>query len=288
MRMETRLLDACAVLLGPQVKAHGPSYLDHLDVAVVRRAYRVLAVACHPDAARRSGVRHGANDGKRFIEASHAYELLMKYLLSRSPTPTPRPRPARPRPSPAPTRGQSSERRSAQDKRSGERRGEWEGKSTAGEKRGAGEKNGAGTAGAGARTTELFYRGQIPRRKLRLAEFLYYSGRVSWQSLINAIVWQRLEEPKFGELARELREISSQDLAKILLSKLRNEQTGQTALRLRLLSPRDVQRILILQRARHRPIGRYFVEKGGLSTEELNTIIRELYRHNARSARPPA
>ena len=101
----------------------------------------------------------------------------------------------------------------------------------------------------------MFYRGPVPRRRLRLAEFLYYSGRDSWQTLINAIVWQKMEKPKFGELARDLREISSQDLAKILVSKLLNEQTGQTALRLRLLTAREVQRILILSARAIVPLG---------------------------------
>jgi hypothetical protein len=314
MKMETRLLDACAVLLGPQVKVRDPAYLDHLDVAVVRRAYRVLAVASHPDAARRAGSRQGSADGKRFIEASHAYELLMKYLLNRTSS-SPSPRAARPRP--ASSRGSASEKRTGQDKRAtgekrgGERRGAGEAragqtrrpgsekrssseKRSAGEKKATGEKKStggkkaAGAAGASPRATELFFHGQVPRRRLRLAEFLYYSGRVSWQSLINAIVWQRMVKPKFGELARELREISSQDLAKILVSKLRGEQTGETALRLRLLTAREVQRILILQRARHRPIGRYFVEKGGLSADELNLIIREMHRHNVLYGRQQA
>jgi hypothetical protein len=304
--MEARLLDACAVLLGPHVKLHGSSYLDGLEVGAVRRAYRVLAVASHPDAARRTGARPGAADGRRFIEASHAYELLMKYLLNKPPAA-------------ASPRARGTERKSGQEKRAaGEKKAAADKKATAekkaaGEKRATGEKRAAGEkkAGSGARhasagekrataekkaggekraagtgrTAELFYRGQIPRRRLRLAEYLYYSGRVSWQSLINAIVWQRMAKPKFGELARELREISGQDLARILASKLRDEPTGEAALRLRLLTPREVQRILILQRARHRPIGRYFVEKGGMAASDLSLIIREMHKHNARYGR---
>jgi hypothetical protein len=232
----------------------------------------------------------------------------MKYLLDRPSLLAPGPRAARSRPSTASPRGPASEKRGAHDKHSGERGGEgWtkstQGKNSANDKRTTSEKKASGekkagaerkagaekksasATGTGSRNAELFYRGQVPRRRLRLAEFLYYSGRISWQTLINAIVWQKMAKPKFGELARDLREISSQELAKILASKLRNEQTGQTALRLRLLTAREVQRILILQRARHRPIGRYFVEKSGLSADQLNLILRELYRHNARYGR---
>jgi curved DNA-binding protein CbpA len=31
----------------------------------------------------------------------------------------------------------------------------------------------------------------IPKRRLRLGEYLYYSGKISWQELISAITWQR-------------------------------------------------------------------------------------------------
>ena len=36
------------------------------------------------------------------------------------------------------------------------------------------------------------YRGRtLPRRKLRLGEYLFYSGKIDWQELIAAITWQR-------------------------------------------------------------------------------------------------
>jgi hypothetical protein len=154
-----------------------------------------------------------------------------------------------------------------------------------------GEKGSKGpkTSGAGstARTGSgpLHYHGALPRRRLRLAEFLYYSGRVSWQSLISAIVWQRAARPKFGELAKELRALTRQEITKILGAKRRHEQTGDTARRLRLLTAEEVAQILRLQRARHKPIGRYFVEKERMPRVELTQILRELFRHNARYGR---
>ncbi len=260
--MDAKLIDACALLLGPQVRRRGLSYFQSLDVAVVRRAYRVMAVANHPDAVRRTGTKQGQADGKRFIEASRAYELLMGYLLNRkNGAASTAARAARTRPESSNTK-------------------------TAGERRGAGEKRTAGDKRSTRATAPLFYRGPLPRRRLRLAEFLYYTGRVSWQSLISAIVWQRASQPRFGELARELQGISSQDLACILGSRLQHEQTGQTAQRLRLLTAPQVERILRMQRARRRLIGRYFVEKESISTAALSTIMREMHRHNARYGRP--
>lgn len=36
----------------------------------------------------------------------------------------------------------------------------------------------------------------IPQRKLKLGEYLFYSGRISWQDLISAITWQRSNSRK--------------------------------------------------------------------------------------------
>ena len=32
---------------------------------------------------------------------------------------------------------------------------------------------------------------RLPRRKLKLGEYLYYSGKISWEELIAALTWQR-------------------------------------------------------------------------------------------------
>jgi len=261
--MNRYLIDAYATLLGASPRRGAQIPLHQLDISVIRRAYRRLAVMTHPDAAARAGAKPGSVDGKRFIEASRAYELLMGYLLAQGAAMRAAPataHAARPRPAPPAAR-------------------------PAGEKttKGPGRANKGSTSRT--ESSPLHYHGALPRRRLRLAEFLYYSGRVSWQSLISAIVWQRSARPKFGELAKELRAITRQDLTKILGSKRRHEQTGETALRLRLLTTEEVAKILRLQRARHKPIGRYFVEKERMPRTELTTILRELFRHNARYGR---
>ena len=295
--MDRKVIEACVLLLGPHTRNGAQRLLQQLDTGAVRRAYRVIALASHPDAARRRG-RHASDDGRRFIEAANAYETLMSYLLSRDTEAAPsgghaprsRPAPASPwagasggarstgraRPAGSPRPGSTSAAGASARGGAAPR-----GKAGAAKDKGGTASGGAARPGA---ARQLFYRGPLPRKRLRLAEFLYYSGRVSWQSLIKAIVWQRSLKPKFGELARELRAVSSQDLARILASKLRNEQTGQAAQRLRLLTAEEVERVLRLQRARHRPIGRYFVENERMPTETLSRVLRELYRHNARWA----
>ena len=150
------------------------------------------------------------------------------------------PRPPRRAPrGPVPRRRTRVRRAAARATKEGRGRA-WTGERASGEKRGAGrsrppgerhgpadrraspDKRGAGEkrSTADKRTTrgrtlgpdrgqryELLssIQGPLPRRRLRLAEFLYYTGRVSWQSLIGAIVWQRSTRPHFGELAGDCR-----------------------------------------------------------------------------------
>jgi len=267
--MDSKLLDACAVLLGPQARRAGQALLAQLTVAMVRSAFRRLALQTHPD------MSGSARTGSRFIEASRAYELLMAFLLARS-------------------------RRTAENRTASTRPASPEASSSSGPSAtpGAGAADGRGPAGRSAgdraagerphRTREIFYGGPLPRRRLRLAEFLYYSGRISWQTLIAALVWQRASRPRFLELARQLRVVQGMDIIRVLRARTTDERTGETAYRLRLLSVEDVARILRIQRARQRPIGRYFVEHTPMTSEEVTEFLRELFRHNARCGLPAA
>lgn len=257
--MDSKLLDACVVLLGPQARRAGQALLAQLTVAMVKSAFRRLALRTHPDA---SG---SPQSSARFIEAAHAYEVLMAFLVSR-PRPGATAAASQPGPQPGPKAGPKA----------GPRPGaQWT------------PPGGARAEGRSARTGErrqrdLFYHGPLPRRRLRLAEFLYYSGRISWQTLIAALVWQRSSRPKFLEIARQLRIVELQDMSRVLRSRAVHEHTGETASRLQIITTDDVGRILRIQRARQRPIGRYFVENTPVTQTDLEEALREMHRHNAR------
>jgi hypothetical protein len=297
--MSARILNAGIILFGAPARTGGMAFLATLEPSAVRRAYRAIAVTSHPDASRRG--RRDTADGRLFIEASKAYETLMAWVLGGRPVPTVRPRGAektrteRPRQERTRPENERQERARTEKPRADKPRTEKpRAEKSRAEKPRAGASGGRAAGSSSRRTgaaaqSPLFYHGAVPRRRLRLAEYLYYTGRVSWQSMIKAIVWQRSVQPRFGEIARELSRISSADLWKILGSKLRHEQTGEAAQRLRILTAADVERVLRLQRLRHRKIGSYFVEEERMSGETLTGLLRELHRHNARfgsSSRP--
>jgi curved DNA-binding protein CbpA len=301
--MSKTLLDACEVLLGPQAKKDAQALLHRLNATVIKRAFRRLALLTHPDVAPDSAVAPGPGGASRFIEAFWAYEQLLEFLKTRrgaTGQATARQRSRRSAGSPTgrhPSReGRHSPRSRAQAtprQRSGSQvRTAYRAHGSAGKggisnrgRKGAAWFNAQSawqTRDNGNRTEELYYRGPLPRRSLRFAEYLYYSGTISWRSLIGAILWQRLGRPRFGEIAFELRAISGEELRHLLQSKRRDECIGQTASRLRLLTAEAVEEILRCQRARQRLIGMYFIETQQMTHQQVAKLLMAFFRHNVR------
>jgi len=63
--------------------------------------------------------------------------------------------------------------------------------------------------------TEHFYRGIMPLRRLEFGSYLYYRGLVSYQALIDALVWQRRQRPNLGDIACRWNWLSEADILKI-------------------------------------------------------------------------
>jgi hypothetical protein len=124
----------------------------------------------------------------------------------------------------------------------------------------------------------------LPRRRLRFAEYLYYSGRVRWSELADAIAWQRAQRPPLGRIAVRLGFIAHDDVG-VILERRREAGAnaipfGAWAVRIGYLTA--FQRLAILgQQARlQRPIGQFFVERGVLGPDEVDGIRRRILRHN--------
>lgn len=304
--MSKTLLDACEILLGPQAKKDAQALLPRLNATVIKRAFRRLALLTHPDVAPDCSAAPGTGGTSRFIEAFWAYEQLLEFLQTRRGASRPaaaRRRSRRAAGSPTgrhpPREGRRYSRSRAQAtsrQRSGSR------VHTASKAQGYGGRGGIRnkrrkgaawfnaqsawqTRDNGNKREELYYRGPLPRRSLRFAEFLYYSGAISWRSLIGAILWQRLGRPRFGEIAFEVRAISGEELRRLLQSKRRDECIGETASRLRLLTAEAVNEILRCQRARQRLIGMYFIETQQMTHQQLAKLLMAFFRHNVRYER---
>jgi hypothetical protein len=123
---------------------------------------------------------------------------------------------------------------------------------------------------------------------MRFAEFLYYSGRITWQQYIAAVAWQRGQRPSIGRLAVDLGLLGQHDITELLDSRRRegaqSELLGQFAVRRGFLTRPQVLGLVGRQSRGLRRIGQYFVEQGLLTTAELEGAQLALFGHNSRYA----
>jgi hypothetical protein len=126
----------------------------------------------------------------------------------------------------------------------------------------------------------------MPRRRLRLAEFLYYSGRVAWQDFVGAVAWQRAQRPAMGRIAVQFGYLSGAEVHEILERRRREgggaEPFGEYAVRRGYLTPYQLLALLGQQLRLQRPIGRYFVERGLVTDGDIDAARAAVFRHNVR------
>lgn len=125
-----------------------------------------------------------------------------------------------------------------------------------------------------------FYKGNLPGRKLLICQFLYYSGCISWDAYIDALVWQRRQRPVLGRIARDMGILSGDELQTILQQRDLREKFGESAIRMGFLTPYKLMVLLGKQRQFHRQIGDYFVQFGILSRRQVEMMAQKQLVHN--------
>lgn len=132
------------------------------------------------------------------------------------------------------------------------------------------------------------HRGTLPRRRLLFAEYLYYSGRVSWRNLVEAVAWQRRQRPPIGRLAVACGQLSEAQVREVLAARRRGRDPapfGEWARDLGLLTRGQLLALLGRQRRQQRRIGEFFIEAGLLDAGEIPALELRLAGHNARFRR---
>jgi hypothetical protein len=297
------VIDAGTVIFGSSfaVAAHAGGWRSEL-----KNAYRRRVLETHPDRAAVLG-RSETDLEREFRAVSEAYELLAQ--LRAGPLPSLRPPPTAPAPPvarahrPPPRSHQPPPGRAAPPPP----------RARAGVPRGAAAPPPAGpprppAPQASARPTEPGPAGPsgwtagaerprvvppwsgtgLPPRRLKLAEFLYYSGRVSWQDFVAAIAWQRAQRPPVGRIAVDFGFLDRWEVAEILerrrIDGKGREPFGEFAVRRGYLTPFQLLAMLGQQLRLQRPIGQFFVERGLVVDGDLDRARNVVFRHNARQA----
>jgi len=126
----------------------------------------------------------------------------------------------------------------------------------------------------------------LPRRRLRFAEFLYYTGRVPWTTFVDAIAWQRSQRPALGRIAVEYGFLRPEAVAEVLerrrLDAAQSIPFGEYALRSGYVTSFQLLAMLGQQLRLQRPIGQFFVERGHIEEGDVDEIRGRLMRHNVR------
>jgi len=144
-----------------------------------------------------------------------------------------------------------------------------------------------GPAGMQNRTggcSDHFYFGPMPKFKLLIGQYLYYSGRISWKALIDAISWQKRQRPLVGQIAVSWGILAPHDIGRILqerrIERRYRERFCRYALRSGYITPFERMALLGKQRKLQPPIGEYFVSRRILCSEEIEKNLAKQSRHN--------
>lgn len=241
---ESRVLQACQVLFGKEVRV-GLDFLYYLQPSGVKAAYRRRAKEVHPDLYHKAPGEVVRRNAERFRELTEAHTLLCEFFRQRDAgewRPQPRPRRVPPH---RPATAKSSPRQ-----------------------------------GCSRNSATHFFHGQLPQTTLNIGRFCYYRGVVPYATLIEALSWQRRQRPVIGEIARRWGWLSDEGVRQVFALRDLPGKFGERAVTLGLLTPRQVQDLLYYQRARQQRLGRYFVEQGLVSEEEMARLVEEMRRHN--------
>ncbi|QBH14041.1 hypothetical protein EYB58_14585 [Desulfobacter hydrogenophilus] len=122
-------------------------------------------------------------------------------------------------------------------------------------------------------------KGTVPKRKLLIGQYLYYSGYISWNTLIKIIVRQRRDRPPIGQIATNWGLIDSDQLQYILANRKFSEKFGEYAVRNEYFTQRNLLALLYKQKKLQRPIGHYLL-KYGFRPDILERLVKKQKIHN--------
>ena len=221
-------------------------FLDRLQPGSARKAYRNQAKAHHPDAYEGAPPQVRLAQTERFREIRQAYELIGDFLEKRHCGKRTR------------QAGTAASNTPFLRKRSGSRR---------------------------ARRKNHDQLASVPAIPLEFGMYSYYRGKITYQQLIEALVWQRRQRPALGVIAREWGWLSEKKIEKVISHRGYAVRFGRKAIELGYLDQSQVEALLTHQRSLQKRLGSYFIGQGLLTDEDAERIARDLAGHNSRIER---
>lgn len=290
---ENELFRACEIIFGPELTINR-DFLEYLQISGIKTAYRKRAMETHPDRFAANGDMHLSQGTQLFHAVQEAYENLLGYLKARENgyrlpltrqrtwsagngrTPSASGAASKPRrASSAADHGWSRKKKEEASARSG---------NTSGQKNGGWRKASPAQDLKAFWQTETFYSGPMPNRRLLFGHYLYYSGLITWRTVIQALVWQRTERPRLGELGRRYGMLTEDEVFIILKNRPAFKPFGETAIDLGLLTASQLNSLMFHQKRLQKKFGEFFIEKRLLRPEQLHRLITKCHLHNSTTA----
>ena len=265
----SELFEACETIFGPDVNV-SIEFLEYLQPIGIKTAYRKRALETHPDRAKALG-SFARDLNTEFIDVQQAYEKLLSFVETNNGSSV-----STSFFNDFKTRQtysyQSQEKSSHTSSYQNNRQHKGRQKQSPHDPKYTGKKHKS--------HPDHFYTGSFPKGSLMIGQYLYYSGLISWQTLIEAICWQWQQRPKLGQIAIAWGLISSPDVIRILTVRNLNEKFGECALRVGYISNFDLLALIGKQRQLQRPLGEYFITSGILSAMDIMNMANKQQLHN--------
>lgn len=287
---EHELYRACQVIFGAELNV-SRQFLEYVQLSGVKSAYRQRAKETHPDLCARQGDFAQRRGARQFQSVQKAYESLKIYVAARDKGFRFRPRRAVRCAATAPSSPRTSSTAARQRAQQQAKWQDWQNKRAEALRRQAAMARAAAryqerkqrqrAAQQAHRPTKLFT-GTLPQRPMLFGHFLYYSGLIDWQTLVKALIWQRANRPRVGEIGQRFGWLSAADVMTILQSKLTRDMFGKAAVARGKLTPSQLRMILSFQKSQQKRIGEYFVQQRIFSRRKLVELLSLFQTHNAR------
>lgn len=120
------------------------------------------------------------------------------------------------------------------------------------------------------------------KRPPSFAEFLYYSGRITFAQLVEIQTWQRRHRPQVGRIAMEWGMLSSNEVHAILQHRRDGARFCDTAVQCGLMTRPQRLAVLGRQRQLERCVDDFLLSRGMMGADELAAL-----RQRARASQVP-
>ena len=281
---EHELYRACRIIFGSEL-AVSREFLEYVQLSGVKSAFRKKAMEIHPDRLNGGGELARRRSARMFHSVQQAYEKLTHYVNARERgfrfhgmrPPASFARTGQRNPGHGKTKWSGS---SVFKKRFSQSSKGWHSRNT------VRPFHQAGSRTSKAAPAKRRYQGKIPERHLLFGHYLYYAGLASWHSIVKALIWQKSQRPRLGEIARQRGWLSTDDVLAVLKGCPSSSLLfGEEAVRQGLLSKKQLQMLMLHQKRLHKKFGEFFIKNKHFTPRQLTLHLASFHSHNARIAR---